>query len=123
MGGLLEWGKQSAEMVKAAGPQKTRPLGKFIAERKAEESYKRARAGEGCPINGPAFPEWQPIASAPHNRRVLVQINKGAVSEIAMGWWDIIDGQWYYSPQGRVIDWKPTHWMSLPEPPGPSSTG
>lgn len=56
---------------------------------------------------------WQSIETAPMNRRIIVFGN----DEMAMGWHDVIDGRWYYAPQGGLIKWTITHWMPLPEPP------
>lgn len=61
--------------------------------------------------------DWQPIETAPKNQRVIIQANHDATDECAMGWWDEIDGNWYYSPQGHIVQWKPTHWQPIPAPP------
>lgn len=60
-------------------------------------------------------PVWQPIETAPHNERVLIQANNESTDEIAMGWWDIGDNRWYYAPQGGLVQWTPTHWQPIPE--------
>ena len=51
--------------------------------------------------------DWQPIATAPKDRRVLL----GAPSVVREGeWWEAYGGMW-------SVDFSPTHWMPLPEPP------
>lgn len=55
---------------------------------------------------------WKPIETAPVNQRVLV----ASGDEMAMGWLDAIDLQWYYAPQGGLVTrWIPTKWTPLPE--------
>lgn len=62
--------------------------------------------------------KWRPIESAPTNQRILVQKDRDDTpDEIAMAWLDRIDGQFWYSPQGGVMPWKPTHWMPVPDGP------
>ena len=63
---------------------------------------------------------WQPIETAPHNQRIVLQQNGSPPNdEIAIAWWDRSDDQFYYAPQGGVVPWTPTHWRPLPEPPQP----
>jgi len=61
--------------------------------------------------------KWQPIETAPHNKRILIQSNTASCNEMAMAWWDRSDDKLYYAPQGGLVQWKPTHWMPIPEPP------
>ena len=54
---------------------------------------------------------WEPITTAPMNRRVLVCDDKGKVfvaGAVTLRWRDEAD---------RLID-RPKWWQSLPEPPG-----
>ena len=54
-----------------------------------------------------------PIATAPSNYRVLIYNHR----EMAMAWKDRIDGKWYYSPQGGLVQFEPEVWCNIPEPP------
>lgn len=73
--------------------------------------------------------EWQPIETAPKDRRVIVVDADGRV-EIA--YWQENPRVWEDQPQGpcwtvfepedyfyayHLIAHPPTHWMPLPEPP------
>jgi hypothetical protein len=62
--------------------------------------------------------EAGPEITAPENRRLLVYGDHGNPEhdEMAMGWKDRLDGKWYYSPQGGLIDWRILWWMEVPEP-------
>jgi hypothetical protein len=64
---------------------------------------------------------WQPIKTAPSEVEVLV-FGKSIMNEDVMtvaklhgewGWWDVA-GVYGFDVD---IDFKPTHWMPLPEPP------
>lgn len=73
--------------------------------------------------------EWQPIETAPKDGRMVVVLGKSDGLEthrIACAFWFQWEvGDWYYSPQNidedfegcRSLDFIPTHWMPLPEPP------
>jgi hypothetical protein len=55
---------------------------------------------------------WKPIETAPTNLRVMIASD----DEMAMGWLDVIDNQWYYAPQGGLVkQWIPTKWQHIPE--------
>lgn len=59
---------------------------------------------------------WQPIATAPKDRRVLL---------LLMGGWVTIGSYWHPRREGGLEGWvradggllRPTHWMPLPDPP------
>jgi hypothetical protein len=62
--------------------------------------------------------DWQLIATAPYNQRIIVsEGSEPPCDEIAIVWLDRIDDTFYYAPQGGVLPWMPTHWMPLPEAP------
>jgi hypothetical protein len=66
--------------------------------------------------------DWQPIESAPTNERIIVsESSEPPRDEIAIAWLDIIDGKFFYAPQGGLLSWAPTHWMPLPPLPEPTA--
>lgn len=69
---------------------------------------------------------WQPIETAPkvHGHMILSLNRHGVLDTICWsnaggvlgnGGWD--DGLYYDIDDDRCIDWTPTHWMPLPDPP------
>jgi len=61
--------------------------------------------------------KWQPITTAPHNKRIIVQktSDDAGPDEIAMAWLDRIDGKFWYAPQGGQLTWVPTSWQPIPK--------
>lgn len=55
---------------------------------------------------------FYPIDTAPENHRVLIYSD----DEMAMGWLDRIDRQWYHAPQGGLVQFVPTMWCKVPQP-------
>lgn len=62
--------------------------------------------------------DWQPIATAPNNIDPLLIYENGAMAVAVR----IADGPIYSDGQTKgvyddVLEWLPTHWMELPDPP------
>jgi hypothetical protein len=60
--------------------------------------------------------EWQPESTAPVNEHVLTFDKLGTI-DVAM---KFTDGDWSLTADYTGLagsDWKPTHWMPLPEGP------
>lgn len=55
---------------------------------------------------------FRPIDSAPTNQRVLIY----GADEMAMAWLDLGDRQWYYAPQGGLVQFEPVLWREVPQP-------
>lgn len=53
---------------------------------------------------------WKPIETAPLHEPILMLMKYGAIQ----GRWDGEVGSGYY---WQDMEWYPTHWMPLPEPP------
>ena len=70
------------------------------------------------------MPEWQPIETAPKDKRVLELLPK---SGVASGEWNSFGNDWWcgmcggYECDSAFDDEQPTHWMPLPSPPAQSS--
>jgi hypothetical protein len=64
--------------------------------------------------------KWQPIATAPRDKPILISAPHEEVC--AAEWTEAIKTAWWY-PLGIIptrkgwIQFEPTHWMALPEPP------
>ena len=54
--------------------------------------------------------EWKPIESAPLHTPILMLMKHGAIE----GEWDGRVGYGYFFSH---MEWYPTHWMPLPDPP------
>lgn len=81
----------------------------------------RARAALTAAPSPEGMNGWLPIETAPHNQRVLIaQDGAPPHDEAAMAWLDRMDDQFYYSPQGGIVSWTPTHWRPLHDPPSPT---
>ena len=63
------------------------------------------------PIHDLPDTTWQPIDTVPTNTRVFVYDAK--TDETAISWKDLIDGRFYYAPQGGILTFVPTHWRHL----------
>jgi hypothetical protein len=64
--------------------------------------------------------DWKPIETAPSHEVLLsdgchVATAKGSIGS---SWYPTYDGDMVYEDNRLVtLDWEPTHWMPLPEPP------
>lgn len=65
--------------------------------------------------------EWQPIETAPKDDETLVLLWAAPAPASHDGGMDV--GWWYYPKErwnaqhGGSLNFRPTHWMPLPEPP------
>lgn len=62
--------------------------------------------------------EWHPIETAPRMKPVIVW---SAEYGMAMAYWSDLSGKWFVSCSGYAVislDWNPTRWTELPNPPG-----
>lgn len=58
-----------------------------------------------------------PEETAPNNQRLIIFGRMPAgYEEMAMGWKDIMDGRWYFAPQGGLVPFKVEQWCEVPEP-------
>ena len=59
--------------------------------------------------------ERHPEAEAPENHRVIVfGTMPSGLPEMGMGWKDLIDGRWYFAPQGGLVPFKVEEWCYVP---------
>lgn len=57
---------------------------------------------------------WQPIETAPQDETQFLGWNGSRMDRTWVGWHDGTGPVYVYAD---YVSWKPTHWMSLPEPP------
>ena len=66
--------------------------------------------------------KWQPIETAPRDGTVILAAHSGAVFD---AWWDGVSA-WVDGTTSDITDdfveFYPTHWMPLPEPPTQEKT-
>jgi hypothetical protein len=71
-----------------------------------------------------ATPQWQPIATAPKDGRVILVAKTGSKVPLP-AYWNAAESNFYRHWDGSRLDqeyalsgpWSPTHWMPLPPPP------
>jgi hypothetical protein len=60
--------------------------------------------------------EWKPIETAPKDGTPVLGYHTGKMTTVYWGLWN----EWQLVEPGAYAeedDWRPTHWMPLPEPP------
>ena len=76
-------------------------------------------------LANPAKPNWQPIESAPKDRRIMVADGKDGMAFVEwVSWaggkyayWGLVETGGY--ADDSRLDWDPTHWAERPEGPTP----